>query len=285
MTFDWKKLLAYKVPEIEQDYTAKDSILYALGIGLGADPMDAEQLRFVYEDGLKALPTMPVVLGYPGFWVKNPETGVDWKKVLHGEQGFILHKPVAPTGAVVGRSRLTAAVDKGAQTGLLLYSERDVFDRKTGDKLYTLTSTSVLRGNGGCGAPEGPVPPIHKVPERTPDTSCDLKTLPQAALIYRLSGDFNPLHADPAVAKTANFPRPILHGLCTYGVVGHALLRTMAGYDVARFKRMNARFTAPVFPGETIRTEMWREGAKVSFRARVVERDVVCINNGLAEIV
>ena len=122
------------------------------------------------------------------------------------------------------------------------------------------------------------------LPARAPDMVCDLGTRPEMALIYRLSGDYNPLHAEPAAAEAAGFDRPILHGLGTFGVSGHALLKTMCRYDPARLTSFSGRFSAPVFPGETIRTEMWRDGNLVSFRARVVERDVVAINNGRAEL-
>jgi len=124
----------------------------------------------------------------------------------------------------------------------------------------------------------------HPIPERDPDTVCDIPTSEQAALIYRLSGDYNPLHASPTVAQNAGFERPILHGLCTYGVAGHAILKTQCGYDPAKLKSMDLRFSAPVYPGETIRTEMWREDGVVAFRARAVERDVVVLNNGRAEV-
>ena len=122
------------------------------------------------------------------------------------------------------------------------------------------------------------------LPHREPDEVCDLPTLSQAALIYRLSGDPNPLHADPQVAAAAGFDRPILHGLCTLGIAGHAILKTYCDYDTARFKSLKLRFSSPVFPGETIRTEMWRDGKNVSFRAKVVERDVVVLNNGLSVV-
>lgn len=284
MTIDYDKLKNWDFGEIEQTYTTKDSILYALGLGLGADPMDERQLRFVYEDGMAALPTMSVVLGYPGFWLKNPETGVDWVKVLHGEQGIIVHKPLPAEGTVVGRTRVTEIIDKGEGRGALILSERDVVDKASGDLLATLTSTTFARGDGGFGGPEGPSPKPHTLPERDADEVCDLPTLPQAALIYRLSGDFNPLHADPKVAIAAGFEQPILHGLCTLGVAGHALLKTACGYDPARFKSMALRFSAPVYPGETIRTEIWRDDGVISFRSSVVERDVVVLNNGRAEV-
>lgn len=136
-----------------------------------------------------------------------------------------------------------------------------------------------LRGDGGFGGPAGPVRPSHPMPATAPDHVVDLPTRPEQALLYRLNGDGNPLHADPAVAEAAGFPRPILHGLCTLGVVGHALLRTLGHYDPARFQALDLRFSAPVFPGETIRTEIWDDGA---FQARVVERDVLVVSNGRA---
>jgi acyl dehydratase len=259
-------------------------MLYALGLGLGSDPLDEEQLRFVYEKDLRALPMMAVVLAYPGFWLHDPATGVNWKKILHGEQGIIWHAPIPPAATVVGRTRVTDIIDKGAEKGSLMFSERVVSDAKTGEKLVTLTGTTVLRGDGGFGGPVKQAPAPHRIPERAPDAICDLPTAPNAALIYRLSGDYNPLHADPEVARGAGFPRPILHGLCSLGVAGHALLKTVAGYDPARFKSMRLRFTAPVFPGETIRTEMWIDGAQVSFRARLREREAIVLDNGLAEI-
>ena len=284
MPIDYQKLKNWPFPDLEHRYEAKDTILYALGVGCGADPMDRTELPFVYEDGLKALPTMAVVLGYPGFWLKDPTTGVDWRKILHGEQGLVIHKALPASGTVIGRTRVTEIVDKGPGKGALLYSDRDVFDKATGDLLATLTSTTFIRGEGGFGGPSGPSPAPHALPERAPDIAVDLKTLPQAALIYRLSGDDNPLHADPDVAAAAGFERPILHGLCSYAVAGRAVLKACCGDDPARLKRFDLRFSAPVMPGETIRTEIWRDGSTVSFRARVVERDVVVLNNGRAEV-
>ncbi|PTM60507.1 MaoC/PaaZ C-terminal domain-containing protein [Phreatobacter oligotrophus] len=284
MPIDYAKLKAWPFPDLEHSYTAKDTILYALGVGCGADPVDRSELPFVYEDGLKALPTMAVVLGYPGFWLKDPNTGVDWRKVLHGEQGLLIHKPLPATGTVIGRTRVTEIIDKGPGKGALLLSERDVIDKASGDLLATLTSTTFIRGEGGFGGPSGPSPEPHPLPERAPDLAVDLPTLPQAALIYRLSGDYNPLHADPDVATGAGFPRPILHGLCTYAVAGRAILKACCDNDPARLTRLDLRFSAPVLPGETVRTEIWRDGSAVSFRARVVERDVVVLNNGRATV-
>ena len=170
----------------------------------------------------------------------------------------------------------------------MVYSEREITGKASGEPIATLYQTTFCRGDGGFGGPPREAPEPHALPERAPDVTCDLPTRPEMALIYRLSGDVNPLHAEPEFAKAAGFPRPILHGLATFGVAGHALLKTLCGYDPGKITAMKGRFSAPVYPGETIRTEMWRDnnkgGAVVSFRARVIERDVIAINNGRAEL-
>ena len=285
MAIDYQKLKNWPFQPIEHAYSAKDSILYALGLGFGADPTDRRQLDFVYEDGLKALPTMAVVLAYPGFWLKDPATGVDWKKVLHGEQGLKIHELLPAAGTVTGVTRIDALIDKGAGKGALLYSTREIRDKLSGKLLAEVSGCGFLRGDGGFGGPAATSPKPHAIPERAPDLSAEIRTLPQAALIYRLSGDFNPLHADPVVARAGGFEKPILHGLCTYGVAGHALLKLACEYDPSRLKRLDVRFTAPVYPGETIRTEVWREGdGRFAFRSLVTERNVVVLNNGYAEL-
>ncbi|MFV0280421.1 MAG: MaoC/PaaZ C-terminal domain-containing protein [Rhodoblastus sp.] len=284
MALDYQKLKNWPLPDVRQKIEPKDTMLYALGLGLGADPMDRKQLRFVYEQDLLALPTMAVVVAPLGFWMKDPAVGVDWKKLLHGEQGLVLHKPIPAEGEVIGRSRILEIVDKGKDKGALAFIERTIEDARTGELIATLNSTSFLRGDGGFGGPTGPTPAPHKLPERTPDKVCDLPTAPGQALIYRLSGDYNPLHADPDVAATAGFKQPILHGLCSLGVAGHAVLKTYCDYDPTRLAALKLRFSSPVYPGETIRTEMWSDGKDISFRARVVERDKVVLDNGLAEL-
>jgi acyl dehydratase len=281
---DYEALKSWQFQDVRQSYSKRDTMLYALGLGLGADPMDGEQLRFVYERELAALPTMAVVLGGPGMWVREPRIKADWKRVLHGEQGLTLFRPLPVEGTVIGRTRLTGVIDRGAEKGAFVFTERDVIDASSGERIALLQSTSVLRGDGGFGGPAGPTPETHALPSRAPDLSVAIQTLPQSALIYRLSGDMNPLHADPEIAAAAGFPRPILHGLCTFGVAGHALLKSCCNYRPERLSSMRVRFSAPAFPGETIRTEIWREGATISFRARVVERDVIVLNNGRAEL-
>ncbi len=285
MTIVYDKLLALKIPDVEHSYGPKDCMLYALGVGFGLDPTDEEQLAFVYEKHLKVVPTMAVVIGYPGFWSKELDTGIDWVKVVAGEHSLTLHRPLKPAGTVVSHTRVVEIVDKGAGKGAIVYSERTIDDKTSGERLATIMQTTFCRGDGGFGGPPREQLPVHPIPERAPDLVCDLPTRPETALIYRLSADPNPLHADPAVAKAAGFPRPILHGLATYGIAGHAILKSLCGYDPARLTAIAGRFSAPVFPGETIRTELWRDGKVVSFRARVVERDVIALNNGRAEIV
>src|SRR3954451_11314204 len=206
MAIDYDKLLALKIPETEHTYTDKDTMLYALGVGLGHDPLDEKQLDFVYEKNLKALPTFAAVLGYPGFWVRDLDTGIDWVKIVNGEQGVVLHQPVQPSGTVVGRSRIVEAIDKGAGKGAVVYTERTVTDKASGALIATVTQTTFCRGDGGFGGLPREAPPAHPIPERAPDLVCDLATRPEAALICRLSADRNPLHADPEMAKAAGFP-------------------------------------------------------------------------------
>jgi acyl dehydratase len=284
MTIVYDKLMGLQIEPAEQAYDARDTMLYALGVGLGHDPVNDDELAFVYEKNLKVLPTMATVIASSGSLARHPDSGINWVMVVNGEQGFTLHRPLRAQDTVIGHTRIVEVIDKGAGKGALLLTEREITDKNSGERIATITQTVFCRGDGGFGGPPRQSQPVHPIPTRAPDAVCDLGTRPEMALIYRLSGDYNPLHAEPAAAKAAGFPRPILHGLGTFGVSGHALLKTMCGYDPARLTSFAARFSAPVFPGEAIRTEMWRDGAVVSFRARVVERDVIAINNGRAEV-
>ena len=289
MALAYEKIMSFAIPEAEQHLTRKDTMLYALGVGLGADPCDTNQLKFVYEKNLQALPTMAIILGYAGssegsWHSKHPELGITASHTVHGEQGFRIVKPLPVEGDLVGKTRITGVFDKGQGKGALIMTENSVHDKATGEVVCTLTSTTFARADGGFGGPSGPTKELHRVPETTPEFVCDLPTLPQAALIYRLSGDYNPLHADPAHAQKVGFKMPILHGRGTFGVAGHAILKTLCGYDPARFVSMEGRFSSPVYPGETIRTEMWKAGNVVSFKATVPARGVTVLSNGRAEV-
>ncbi|MGD9921823.1 MAG: MaoC/PaaZ C-terminal domain-containing protein [Pseudorhodoplanes sp.] len=277
-------LLALRIPDTEQTYSEKDVILYALGVGLGQHPTDPRELAFVYENNLKVLPTFPVVLGFEPFLLRDHNTGVNFEMAVHGEEHLILHRPLETSGTIIARHRILDAIDKGVGKGALLLTERAISDKATGEPLATIRQTVFCRADGGFSRGTRPSPPVHSIPERAPDLVCDLQTRPETALIYRLSADVNPLHADPEVARAAGFERPILQGLGTFGVAGHAILRSVCDYDPSRLRSVAGRFSASVFPGDSIRTEIWREGAIVSFRARVMERDAVAISNGRAEI-
>ena len=285
MAANYDKLMNGEVVTVEQQLLERDTMLYALGVGLGADPMDEQQLQYVYEKDLKALPTMAIVLGYPGPWFATAEMGITPSHMVHGEQGFTIHKPLPVKGSLIGKSRVTEVVDKGADKGALIYTNTDVYDKASNDLVCTLHAATFCRKDGGWGGRSSVTKPVHPIPERAPDHVCDLATLPQAALIYRLSGDYNPLHAEPAYAGRAGFKAPILHGRATLGVAGHALLKAVCNYDASKFKSMDGRFSSPVYPGETIRTEIWVDGKRVTFRASVPARNVVVLNNGVAEIV
>jgi len=283
MAIDYDKLMNYPIPEVRQRYSRKDTAFYALSVGFGQDPLDARQLRFVDQDRTDfcAVPSMAVVLGTPGFWLGHPDTGVDANKLVHGEQSIRLYQPLPAEGEVVGTTRVTSIIDKGAGKGALLYSTKTLVDANTGRKLIDSSSTVFLRADGGFGGPAGPVRQPAPVPTAAPDMVCEFITRPEQALYYRLNGDYNPLHSDPQTAKRAGFAKPILHGLCTFGVICHGLLRLLADYDAAALREVEMRFTAPVIPGETIRIEAWRNGA---FRAWSVDKELIVANNGLCKL-
>lgn len=285
MAIDYDRLLSLRIPDREQHYGWRDTALYALGLGAGLDPLNADDLRFVYEKDMRALPTMAVVLAHPGFWIRDLETGIDWVRVVHGEQGLEVHRELPVEGTVVGQNRVIDVVDKGEGRGALVASERRLFDKSTGDLLATIRQVTFCRADGGFGGPARSLPPPHTIPDRSPDFVHDIASTPQSALVYRLSGDLNPLHADPVVARSAGFDRPILHGLATYGIATRALLAELCENDPSRITALDGRFTAPVYPGETFRTEIWRDPTnpvRASFRVRCLQRDIVAINNGRA---
>ena len=284
MALSYDKLINWSFEDVVQQYTWKDSILYALGLGFGFNPTDANELRFIYEDGLITFPTMPVVLGHPGPWMSDPETGIDMVKVLHGEQHLSIHNPLPAEATIVGRNRVMEVVDKGADKGALISIERQLVDESTGDLYSTQTAVIFARANGGFGGPVTGNPKPHQLPNRPPDSTIDIPTSNQMALLYRLSGDYNPLHADPAIAAKAGFPSPILHGLASFGVAARAVLAGLDVKEASQLKSFGLRFTAPVYPGETISTDLWLDGNDVSFRSRVTARDTIVLNNGRAVI-
>jgi Acyl dehydratase len=271
-------------------YGDKEVMLYALGIGLGADPLDPRELPFVYERELKVVPTAATVLSSAGVGPAGrtqsapPREGwrqseINYLMVVHGEQKVELHRPLPDYGTFTAEMRVVGAYDKGPGKGAVIINETVWTDSK-GEKVATLTSSTFARGDGGFGGPSEGAPEPHKVPERAPDLSVDFPTRPDQALLYRLNGDRNPLHADPQVAKMAGFDRPILHGLCTYGITCRAVLQAITDFDPTVIQSHEARFSAPVFPGDVITVDLWRDGNVISFEARVKERGVTVIKNG-----
>jgi len=282
MAVTYEQLMAIRVPEKRHAWTKRDTMLYALGVGVGHDPMDRNQLRYVYDKNLQAMPTMATVVAWDDAWLRV--CGIDFVKVVHGEQRLRLHRPLPVEGEVISRVGIEAAWDKGPGRGAVLLIATELTDAADGQPLCSLRSVVFARGDGGFGGPAGSPEPLAKPPEEPAEARSELPTLPQAALIYRLSGDDNPLHADPDVAAAAGFPRPILHGLGSWGNACHAVLRDHCDYDAGRIAAFAARFTAPVFPGETLATESWRRGNTVHFRTHVVERDTMALDCGVAEL-
>ncbi|MEY4910182.1 MAG: hypothetical protein RL260_3900 [Pseudomonadota bacterium] len=283
MAIDLERLLALRIPDTHQRYTHKEALLYAVSLGYGTDPLDAAELPFVYEGhagGQRVAPSMGVILAHPGYWPRTLDTGLDWVRIVHAEQGLELHRPLPPEAEVVGLSSVVSAIDKGKDKGALITCERRILDRASGEPLCTITQVMLARGDGGFGGPTGPPSAPPAMPAREPDQVCELQTPANMALLYRLNADWNPLHADPAVAHAAGFDRPILHGLATWGVAVRAVLRSALNHDTHRMASVFGRFSAPVYPGETLKTEMWLEPQCVRFRVWVVERGVLVMNNG-----
>lgn len=284
MTLDADRLLGWTGTR-ETEITADAAILYALGIGLGSDPVDKAELAFLDERALSVLPTMAMVLGVRPDYLTDPAYGVDLKKMLHGESGLVLHRPLPAGGRVRATARIDSILDRGPDKGAATYFSNAIHDAATGALIAETSGCFIMRGNGGFGGPSGPAPAPHKVPERAPDLSCEMPTLPQAGLIYRLSGDRNPLHIDPDLARKVGFERPILHGLAGFGLAGHAVLRLLCGGDPARFRALRLRYAAPVYPGETIRVDLFREApGRYALRCTAIERGIVVLNNGYVEI-
>lgn len=291
MSINYHRLRAWQFNDVAQSYTERDVMAYALSLGAGSDPLDPMRLPFIYEGangGLRTLPTFALVLGYPGFWMSDPATGIDASKIVHGENGLVIHNPLPPSGRVIGRSRVTRVVDKGAQKGAIVTVKREITDASTGMRYATIRHVTFCRADGGFSAhgqpTDEPETALPQAPERAPDLVSVHPTRPETALLYRLNADPNPLHADPEVARAAGFDRPILHGLASYAAAGFLIVRHFGESQPERLKSLDVRFTAPMFPGEDLELQAWREGDRVHFRARVPQRDVVVLNCGVAEI-
>lgn len=264
--------------DVPFSYTDRESLLYALSIGFGTDPLDEKELPYVIETrGQHTVPTMAATIAYPDFMI---DSGWDYSKVLHRDQKLELYRPLPPAAKLLFNSRVTAAYDRGPARGAVVAVTTEARMQRDDTAMFMVESTMVARADGGFGGPSGRMPPPHRLPDREPDLSCDLAVRPDQALVYRLNGDRNPLHADPAAARAAGFEGPILHGLCSYGIACRAILKTICDYDFTLIKGFDVRFSAPVYPGDVLTTEMWQDRNVVSFRCLVRDRNEVVLNNG-----
>lgn len=274
----YSDLLKINSPQREFAWNDKDAMLYALAVGLGEDPLNLDELSFVYEKNLKLVPSFMTVAA----WGSNPslsEAKVDYSRVVQAGQGITLHRRLPPSARIKVSGAITHAVDKGDK-GAIIYAETVFKDVDSGEKYATLNVSWFARNDGNFNGPTTDGEQPHHTPDRTPDRSVDYPTRANQALLYRLLGDRNPLHSDPEVALKAGFNRPILHGLCTYGITCRAVLENYAHFNPDLITSHNLRFSAPVFPGEIITVDMWKDKNVISFEARIKSRDALVIRNG-----
>lgn len=282
MPINYEQLLAMKNFGQRYSYGDREAMLYAYAIGMGSDPLDERELAFVNEATATARPLLVV----PSFasvaaWDAGPgEMSLNRVMVVDGERDISFHRPLSTAADITAESSVLAAFDKGKAKGAVI-QHQTVLKSAGGELLATIVASLFARGDGGFGGPSVGQPEPHQVPTRAPDLTLDISTRPDQALIYRLCGDRNPLHSDPEFAKRAGFPRPILHGMCTYGITCRGVLQTYADYDPTAFKRHAARFSSPVYPGETVTLELWRDGDVISFEAKVKARGVTAVKNGM----
>lgn len=287
------QLLAWPIDEVTQAWTARDAAFYALALGIPANPLQATaDLAYAYEGlggcldgGLRVLPTLASVLADPGFWLRDARLGLDWPRMLHAGQSIEWHRPLAASGEVTSRSRVLELRDGGRERGAWVVTRRELFDTAGGALLCTLDQTSLLRGDGGYAGTAARSTVALAAHSRAPSLAdaqgpphaTHLHRTPlQAALMYRLCADMNPLHADPRVAAEAGYAQPILHGMATLGVACHGLLTTL-GLAPEALQRLDARFTAPVFPGEALETRVWRDAERCRFELWQPERAIVVL--------
>ncbi len=285
-----QRVIGHAYPPITYTYNERDAALYALGVGAPADPLDQNELRFVYElshEGFAVLPTYAAV--FASAMIHQLLTGkvadeIEYNPMMlvHGEQYIELKKPLPTKGTVICSPHISAIYDKGS--GMVVVTDMACCD-ENGDELVFNQSSTFIRGIGGFGGERGPSGEINVPPDRSPDAVQRATTSEKQALIYRLSGDINPLHADPAMAAVGGFEKPILHGLCTFGFAARAVLKHFCDNDPQRFRSIKVRFARHVFPGDTLTTEMWQESdSKVVFRTKVEARDALVLSHAAVEL-
>ena len=281
MTINYDEIMNLTSENVEISYSDKDSILYSLGIGLGNDPMNLNELKYVYENSQSVLPSMAT-----NFQYHSPlllKTNINFIMVVHGEQRLSITNALPVSGDFIANAKVIGCYDKGPARGAIIEVETSVKNKKDNEEICKLVSTTFARGDGGFGGPDSPKKEIF-IPDGEPDYVSEVSTKPDQALIFRLSGDYNPLHSDPNFAKAAGFEKPILHGMCTYGIACRSLVDEICENDASKLKRFDCRFSSPVYPGETIITEMWKKDKMIYFNSKVKERDKLVLKNGVSEI-
>lgn len=284
-SIDPENVIGYEFEPTEFNYSSRDACLYALGIGFNDDPMNQQELRFTYEGAknFQVFPTYGINFSFSFLPKISSIPGLKFSRMmlLHGEQYFEQINNLPNEGLVTNIAKVSDVLDKGS--GVVLVIDVDCFDNN-GDKLIFNQFKVFIRGLGGFGGKRGEAQEEIEIPNRPPDAIEIQKTLSQQALFYRLSGDTNPLHADPQQAEIGGFDRPILHGLCTFGFSTRAVLKNFANYDPNRLQSIQARFSSHVFPGETLKTEMWGNNKKVFFLTKVIERDAIVLKNAYLKL-
>lgn len=282
MPINYEQFMAMKNLDQRSSYGDREAMLYAYAIGMGANPLDEKELAFVNEATATARPLLvvPSFASVVACGTGPGEMNLDRVMVVDGERDIYFHRPLSTAADITADSSVLAVFDKGKAKGAVI-QHKTVLKSAGGELLATIVASLFARGDGGFGGPSEGQPEPHQVPTRAPDLTLDISTRPDQALIYRLCGDRNPLHSDPEFAKRAGFPRPILHGMCTYGITCRGVLQTYADYDPTAFKRHAARFSSPVYPGETVTLELWRDGDVISFEGKVKARGATAIKNGM----
>lgn len=282
MPINYEQLVSMKNLGQRYSYGDREAMLYAYAIGMGADPLDEKELAFLNEATATGRPlnVVPTFTSVAAWGARPGEMNLNRVMVVDGERDITFHKPLATAADIIADSSVLAVFDKGNDKGAVI-RHQTVLKSAGSEPLATIVASVFARGDGGFGGPSEGQPEPHQIPARAPDLTLDIPTRPDQALIYRLCGDRNPLHSDPEFAKRAGFPRPILHGMCTYGITCRGVLQTYADYDPTAFKRHAARFSSPVYPGETVTLELWRDGDVISFEAKVKARGTTVVKNGM----
>jgi len=278
MSSKYEALLATAIEDQSVSYADSDAMLYALGVGFCSSPGNVKELPYAYESpALKTVPTFASMLPPSDFLA---DSGLEVARILLGGLRLELYRPLPAAADLLLNRRVLGVYDKGMAHGAMIVVQAEARLKKDDTALFTLNSTLIARGDGGIGGSKGVPPERHMLPRRDPDLSCSSTTRPDQALLFRLSGDRNPLHADPAAAREAGFNRPLLHGRCTYGIACRAILNTICDYDHTLITGFDARFSAPVYPGDMLTTDMWQDRNIVSFRCSVKARNSIVLSNG-----